>query len=237
MKCNFITKNSHCLTINKQEYASQLSFSSSRIRQDKKIELDMKQEYSGRELYEMIQNADDEGSPKIELNLTKDNHLHIKNWGERPFSEGGLLSILRSFLSTKTEETIMNTSVKPIGNKGLGFRSLLNWSDEITIHSNGVKCCFCEKIAKREWETIKKNGIKNKTLSEEDLLSFETERKGLPLPILSIPEVDTDTITKQNTYNLTGACTTDIEVLCKDLSVVEDIEKKLNHCLALYYYF
>ncbi len=65
MSRNFITKESDCLMINKKEYLSQLSFNSSRIRQDKKIELDMKQEYSGRELYEMIQNADDEGSPKI----------------------------------------------------------------------------------------------------------------------------------------------------------------------------
>ena len=78
MNDDFITEKSNCLTINKCEYLSQLSFSSSRIRQDKKIELDMKQEYSGRELYEMIQNADDEGSPRIELELTEDNYLHIK---------------------------------------------------------------------------------------------------------------------------------------------------------------
>ena len=74
---------SEVLTINKREYTSQLEFTSSRIRQDKKIELDMKQEYYGRELYEMIQNADDEGSPQVELLLTEDNHLHIKNWGKK----------------------------------------------------------------------------------------------------------------------------------------------------------
>ena len=79
MSRNFITKESDCLMINEREYLFQLSFNSSRIRQDKKIELDMKQEYSGRELYEMIQNADDEGSPKVELVLTDDNHFHIKN--------------------------------------------------------------------------------------------------------------------------------------------------------------
>lgn len=90
MNRDFITKKSDCLMINKREYLSQLSFNSSRIRQDKKIELDMKQEYSGRELYEMIQNADDEGSPKIELVLTNDNYFHIKNWGDRPFTEGGV---------------------------------------------------------------------------------------------------------------------------------------------------
>lgn len=92
MEYDFIDIQSEVLTINKREYTSQLEFTSSRIRQDKKIELDMKQEYSGRELYEMIQNADDEGSPQVELLLTEDNHLHIKNWGKRPFTKGGMLS-------------------------------------------------------------------------------------------------------------------------------------------------
>ena len=115
----------------------------------------MKQEYSGRELYEMLQNADDEGSPKVEIILTEDDRLHIRNWGDRPFTEGGLLSIMRSFLSTKTGDAYKNATIKPIGNKGLGFRSLLNWSDEITIHSNGVKCSFSEDIAKNAWNDIK----------------------------------------------------------------------------------
>ena len=229
MNNSFITENSGCLTINKREYSSQLSFSSSRIRQDKKIELDMKQEYSGRELYEMIQNADDEGSPRIELELTTDNHLHIKNWGNRPFTEGGLLSIMRSFLSTKTDEIYKNAAVKPIGNKGLGFRSLLNWSDEITIHSNGVQCSFSEEIAKKEWGHLKQVGLHSGSLSEEDLRLFENEHiEGLPLPILSIPEVQIDDITKQNTYNIDGVCTTDVEVRCKDESVVSDIKQKLT---------
>lgn len=224
----FLTEQSDCLSINKREYLLQLSFSSSRIRQDKKIELDMKQEYSGRELYEMIQNADDEGSPRIELELTEDNYLHIKNWGNRPFTEGGLLSIMRSFLSTKTDVAYKNATVKPIGNKGLGFRSLLNWSDEITIHTNGVKCSFSEEIAQNEWKTIKQKGMTDGVLSEIDLHLFEQEHSGgLPLPILSIPKISKDTITKQNRFDVNGACTTDIEVHCKELSVVNDIEQKL----------
>lgn len=229
MNDDFITEKSNCLTINKCEYLSQLSFSSSRIRQDKKIELDMKQEYSGRELYEMIQNADDEGSPRIELELTEDNYLHIKNWGNRPFTEGGLLSIMRSFLSTKTDAAYKNATVKPIGNKGLGFRSLLNWSDEITIHSNGVQCSFSEEIARNEWNAIKQTGITTGCLSEKDLHSFEQEHyEELPLPILSIPKISKDTITHQNHFDINDACTTDIEVHCKELSIVSDIEQKLH---------
>ena len=229
MSGNFITKESDCLMINEREYLFQLSFNSSRIRQDKKIELDMKQEYSGRELYEMIQNADDEGSPKVELVLTDDNHFHIKNWGDRPFTEGGLLSIMRSFLSTKAKESYKNATVRPIGNKGLGFRSLLNWSDKITIHSNGVQCSFSEEIAKREWETIKDKGLKKGTLTLNDINDFERERPdGLPLPILSIPEIDDDDITKQGCFDINGSCTTDVEIFCQSQSVVSDIDFKLS---------
>ncbi|MGN0187896.1 MAG: sacsin N-terminal ATP-binding-like domain-containing protein, partial [Candidatus Cryptobacteroides sp.] len=224
-----LTKDSDCLMINKREYLSQLSFDSSRIRQDKRIELDMKQEYSGRELYEMIQNADDEGSPKIELILTDDNHFHIKNWGNHPFTEGGLLSIVRSFLSTKRKESYRNVAVRPIGNKGLGFRSLLNWSDEISIHSNGVKCSFSEDIAKREWERIKEDGLKTGQLTLEAISDFEKERSNnLPLPILSIPKIEDDNITKQDCFDIDGACTTDVEVICKEQSVVSDIDSKLS---------
>ncbi len=177
----------------------------------------------------MIQNADDEGSPRIELELTEDNYLHIKNWGNRPFTEGGLLSIMRSFLSTKTDAAYKNATVKPIGNKGLGFRSLLNWSDEITIHSNGVQCSFSEEIARNEWNAIKQTGITTGCLSEKDLHSFEQEHyEELPLPILSIPKISKDTITHQNHFDINDACTTDIEVHCKELSIVSDIEQKLH---------
>ena len=214
--------------INKEEYLLQLSFASSRIRQDKKIELDMMQEYSGRELFEMIQNADDEGSPKIEI-ILEDSNLHIKNWGKRPFTEGGLLSIMRSFLSTKTGSAYKDAAVKPIGNKGLGFRSLLNWSDEITIHTNGVKCSFSKEIARQEWENLKEKGLKKGIMRSTDVDSFESEREGkIPLPILSIPKVSNDDITKEGQFNLNGFCTTDIEISCKSDDIRADIEEKLK---------
>lgn len=170
MENHFISLDSECLTLNRREYLGQLNFSSSRIRQDKKTEDDMKQEYSGRELYEMLQNADDAGSPEVEIVLTEDDRVHIKNWGPRPFTEGGLISIMRQSLSTKTGNEYKNASVKPIGNKGLGFRSLLNWSDEITIHSNGVKCSFSKEIAGAAWQGIKETALKNNP--ELDLSQF-----------------------------------------------------------------
>ena len=222
MENHFISLDSECLTLNRREYLGQLNFSSSRIRQDKKIEDDMKQEYSGRELYEMLQNADDEGSPKVEIVLTEDDRVHIKNWGPRPFTEGGLISIMRSSLSTKTGNEYKNASIKPIGNKGLGFRSLLNWSDEITIHSNGVKCSFSKEIAGAAWQGIKETALKNNP--ELDLSQFERDNNESPLAILSIPRAEEDDITLSGD----NPCTTDIEVHCKDKGIVADIEEKLK---------
>lgn len=227
MMKNFITVDSECFKLNSNEYVNQLSFAGSRIRQDKKIELDMMQEYSGRELYEMIQNADDEGSQKVELQLGDDKVFHIKNWGDRPFTEGGMYSIMRSFSSVKTGSEYSNSAVKPIGNKGLGFRSLLNWGDEITIHSNGVKCSFSENIAKNKWDELW-----NGSVCDERKL-FEDERQGrVPLAILSIPMVSRDdiTVSKGEAANEGGngdRCTTDIEVRCKQ-GVVKDIADKMQ---------
>jgi hypothetical protein len=222
MENHFISLGSECLTLNRREYLEQLNYSSSRIRQDKKIEDDMKQEYSGRELYEMLQNADDEGSPRVEIVLTEDNCVHVKNWGNRPFTEGGLISIMRSSLSTKTGDAYKNTSIKPIGNKGLGFRSLLNWSDEITIHSNGVKCSFSKEIAGAAWQGIKDTALKNNP--ELDLSQFERDNNESPLAILSIPRAEKDDITLSDI----NPCTTDIEVHCKGSGIVADIEEKLK---------
>lgn len=50
----------------------------------------------------------------------------------------------------------------------------------------------------------------------------------MPLPILSIPEINCDNITKQDCFDINGTCTTDVEILCKDQSVVSDIDSKLS---------
>ena len=78
------------------------------------------QTYNGRQLLEMLQNADDASeTAKIKRVLIRlsDNQLTIANNGET-FTEGGFLSITRSNLSPKT--MLQNK----IGQKGLGFRSI-----------------------------------------------------------------------------------------------------------------
>ena len=101
-------------------------------------EIETEKEYNGRQLLELLQNADDEQSDevKIELNTT-DKILTIANRGTSctPFSFDGIRSLMISNLSSKTTK-------KFIGNKGLGFRSIINWSKKITISSNGLDIIF-----------------------------------------------------------------------------------------------
>jgi hypothetical protein len=101
------------------------------------------QTYNGRQLLEMLQNADDASETarkkKVLIRLS-DNQLTIANNGET-FTEGGFLSITRSNLSPKTMQQ------NKIGQKGLGFRSILSWADEVVINSGGTKLGFSETIA------------------------------------------------------------------------------------------
>ena len=98
-------------------------------------------DYNGRQLLELIQNADDEKADIVAISLdTKSRKLTISNTGHS-FSQSGYESLMLSNLSSKTKEQF-------IGNKGLGFRSIINWSENVTVRSNGFDIKFSEDIAK-----------------------------------------------------------------------------------------
>lgn len=219
---NYISLSSTVFYINMSEYKSQGDFYSSRIRQDKSIEEQMRLGYQGRELYEMIQNADDEKSPKVEISLEGES-LYIRNWGNYPFTEVGIVSILRSFLSPKKYGK--KGKGKPIGCKGLGFRSLLNWSSDICIRSNGVCCHFSEEIAKKCWDDLKQG------FDQSDVLLFESESEhSCPIPLLSVtdPCEDREVTRVIGQPDTEDRCTTEIEIVVTDPNVKKDIENKIK---------
>ena len=122
--------------------------SPSRIISDFQGEEGLRKAYDGRQLLEMLQNADDAGAEKVLIHLDTNAHtLTFANTGV-PFSAEGIGSLMIRDLSTKRGRK------KMIGNKGLGFRSILNWSDKITIVSNGHNMTFSRVIAKREFLSI-----------------------------------------------------------------------------------
>jgi hypothetical protein len=100
-------------------------------------------EYNGRQLLEMIQNANDEcdtGKDKKALIKLDEQRLIIANNGN-PFSKGGVESLMYSDLSPKKMEE------NKVGQKGLGFRSVLNWAKEIAIDSYDLHIRFSKEYA------------------------------------------------------------------------------------------
>ena len=107
-----------------------------------KIESDTNKGYDGRQLLEMFQNCEDEGAAIVEIYLDTVNRiLRISNDGANPFSLKGYDSLLYPGLSSKV-------SSEYIGNKGLGFRSIINWAEEIRITSNHFILEFKEEYKK-----------------------------------------------------------------------------------------
>ncbi|HHX8281325.1 TPA: sacsin N-terminal ATP-binding-like domain-containing protein, partial [Vibrio diabolicus] len=146
-------------------------------------EVETEKEYNGRQLLELLQNADDENSDEVRIELdTKANLLSIKNRGNacRAFSANGIRSLMISNLSTKT-------SKKFIGNKGLGFRSIINWSESISIRSSNLKIDFSRKIVNKVFDDL---------FSTEEQQNLREERNLpdtiFPIPFLSVPHISDD---------------------------------------------
>lgn len=149
--------------------------------QDYRKEVQTYKDYRGREILELLQNADDAQSESVKINIdTTHRTLSIINSGSRtiPFTEEGIQSIMLSNLSPKKGN-------KLIGSKGLGFRSVLNWSNRIEIRSDNISLRFGNAIVKEKWEELKNR------VSEANRFEKEANSDGrdVPLAILALPEV------------------------------------------------
>jgi hypothetical protein len=143
-----------------------------------KKEKNVAQEYQGRELLELIQNAEDEAENRkgyIKICL-RDNILTIQNSGN-PFSYEGVLSLMTANYSVKD-------STKYIGNKGLGFRAVLGWSKKISIFSEKLSVSFSREDARIAQYELEKS-VKNPSLYQFDKY---------PIPIFSAPNTDIEYI-------------------------------------------
>ncbi|NID08926.1 DUF3883 domain-containing protein [Fibrivirga algicola] len=168
--------------------------------------------YNGRQLLEMLQNADDASETasvkKVSIKLVG-NDLIISNNGE-PFSEAGVRSIIYSNASPKTMQQ------NKIGQKGLGFRSILSWADEIIINSGETKLAFSENIAKAFLQNL---------ISEHDeIASFIKENSKFEFPIatLRIPEL-LNVNESENVYNLFA---TEIIIKLKE-NIIDEVQMQI----------
>ena len=171
--------------------------------------------YHGREILELLQNADDAyqksknlgeiQTSKLDVKITyKNNVLTIANTGTY-FDKDGIKAIVQGNNSSKKG--------KYIGSKGTGFRSILNWSKEIKIYSGNFKLRFSNDVSKHFFDTIKNEPQIKKQLDRE---------KNLYVPILSYPEyIDDDKEYLDTT----------IEIIVDEQKIKDDfnVDKQLNN--------
>jgi hypothetical protein len=137
-------------------------------------------DYKGREILELLQNANDAAAEnkengKVLIQLSSDGVI-IANTGKY-FSAGGINSLRVSDVSPKRRQ-----KQKLIGQKGLGFRSVLNWSHAPIILSGALQLIFHEKKKKEILQTLKdKPNVLEYLTDNFDDLSIDK------LPILPFP--------------------------------------------------
>lgn len=143
------------------------------------------QEYSGRVLLELIQNANDAGHDqseavdiKIEL---KDEYLIIANTG-MTFTKAGVESL---FISRNSPKQFRSDC---IGYKGLGFRSILNWTSSALIMSGELSIGFDQRFAAEFLEELRKENDK----IDAKVQQFESRGESTPIATLVAPKWITD---------------------------------------------
>lgn len=154
------------------------------LSRDLSIEENDVNSYHGREILELLQNVDDAyelsiqnktATSPVEAEISFiDGILKVSNTGTS-FSFDGIKSIVLGHLSTK-DKTL-------IGNKGSGFRSVLNWSDDIKIYSGEYSVGFSREYADLEYNKIKTND----SIVRQKKMRIKRGEAPLSFPIFSMP--------------------------------------------------
>ncbi len=177
-------------------------------------EIESSKEYHGRQLLELLQNADDEAenteNPSVLIKLEQD-RLIIANNG-MPFSKEGINSLMYSNNSPKIKRQ------KKIGYKGLGFRSILNWSQSIGIKS----VPFSIEFSKDNAIGFLKKLLENHPELKREVEEVSTENEQYPIATLAVPKwketYDIDT-SEYDTYVILNFSTDKVR---------QDIQQQIN---------
>lgn len=136
--------------------------------------------YNGRQILELLQNCDDQGSTEVLIKLEQEsNTITICNNGI-PFSERGYKSLFMPFRSSKISKKDY------IGNKGLGFRSIINWSEQVEILSNDISLIYSQENRRAFFYSNFDQQTRKNILEEEGL-----NENAVPVPFLGIPMIKT----------------------------------------------
>jgi hypothetical protein len=142
--------------------------------------------YRGRQLLELLQNADDAGVDAtagctLLLSLSRQ-CLIIANTG-KAFSPKGLTSLVISDCSPKQLDRN-----RFIGCKGLGFRSILTWTERPLISSGPYEVCFDRT---RAVEVVRQLANDNAAVSEV-VTPFKSATDRWPAAVMRFPDVPSD---------------------------------------------
>lgn len=145
-------------------------------------ELQTVADYQGRQLLELIQNADDAGSDVIVIHLDTENHqLSVANNGTS-FSTDGIESLMYTGLSTKNK-------AEYIGNKGLGFRSILNWVRNVSIYTQEVSYRFSKEYSESYYKKELFQSKKIQERLEKEVAEQKLQLGEIPIAALAFPEI------------------------------------------------
>lgn len=139
--------------------------------------------YRGRQVLELLQNADDAGVDatagcKLLLSLSRE-RLIVANTG-RPFSPKGLTSLMISDCSPKQLDRN-----RFIGCKGLGFRSVLTWTDCPLVSSGAYDVCFDRARAARVVERL----VSENQAVADEVTAFRNATEQVPAAVMRFPGV------------------------------------------------
>lgn len=145
-------------------------------------ELTTVHEYHGRELLELLQNADDAGvgyGPNKALIELRRDGLCVANSGFS-FSTTGVRSLMIADRSSKQLDRN-----RYVGNRGLGFRSILNWTTSPAVLSGKLQLGYSPQHAAGQLEQIRAQSSDARQLAEEQVrIGHEC-----PIPVLSCPMI------------------------------------------------
>lgn len=147
-------------------------------------EQDIARDYEGREILELLQNANDQAAERGErgrvlIELSQDG-LIVANTG-LAFSVGGVGSLQTSHLSPKRRRRR-----QLIGNKGLGFRSVLNWSRTPVILSSALSLAYCQSHLREKLQALMaQHPMLAQVVMEERQAEGEVILPLLPFPLYS----------------------------------------------------
>lgn len=150
-------------------------------------EHELKNQYRDRELFELLQNIEDalkaaRGGKNGVASFELTGDLLIVSNNGKPFSIESVSRLCSGEASEKTKEFI--------GNKGIGFRSVLNWTDEIEIYSGKgekyISVGFSKNYAKSKYLEL----INTSPEVKSRILRQHKELKGIKdlYPVFNAPQ-------------------------------------------------